>query len=88
MVVDGLLPDANGIVWIEELRQAGYRTPIIFVSAFYRDLATFKHLTHDLDVIKVFHKPVVIDRVRPGGCDSDLRTNKPNACRASSKRRG
>ncbi|MEM7435119.1 MAG: diguanylate cyclase, partial [Myxococcota bacterium] len=28
----------------------------------YRDLATFKHLTDELDVLKVFHKPVVVDR--------------------------
>ncbi len=62
LVVDGLLPDTNGIAWIEELRSAGIRTPIIFVSAFYRDLATFKHLTHDLDVLKVIHKPVSVDR--------------------------
>jgi DNA-binding response OmpR family regulator/GGDEF domain-containing protein/HPt (histidine-containing phosphotransfer) domain-containing protein len=62
LVVDGLLPDTNGIAWIEELRRDGFKTPIIFVSAFYRDLATFKHLTHDLDVVKVFHKPVAVDR--------------------------
>jgi len=62
LVVDGLLPDTNGIVWIEELRGDGFNTPIIFVSAFYRDLTTFKHLTHDLEVIKVFHKPVAVDR--------------------------
>ena len=62
LVVDGLLPDTNGIVWIQELRNAGFRTPVIFVSAFYRDLATFRHLTRDLDVLKVFHKPVAVDR--------------------------
>lgn len=62
IVIDGLLPDTNGIAWIEELRSDGYRTPIIFVSAFYRDLATFKHLTRDLDVLRVFHKPVATDR--------------------------
>ena len=62
LVVDGLLPDTNGIVWIENLRRADYRTPIIFVSAFYRDLTTFKHLTHDLHVLRVFHKPVAVDR--------------------------
>jgi diguanylate cyclase (GGDEF)-like protein len=62
LVVDGLLPDTNGIAWIEELRADGYQTPIIFVSAFYRDLATFKHLTRNLDVIRVFHKPVAVDR--------------------------
>lgn len=62
LVVDGLLPDTNGILWIEELRNDGFRTPIIFVSAFYRDLATFKHLTRDLEVLKVIHKPVSVDR--------------------------
>ncbi|MFZ1866188.1 MAG: response regulator [Polyangiales bacterium] len=62
VVVDGLLPDTNGIAWIEELRAHGYHTPVVFVSAFYRDLATFKHLTRALDVIRVFHKPVAVDR--------------------------
>ncbi len=62
LIVDGLLPDTNGIAWIEDLRGDGFNTPIIFVSAFYRDLTTFKHLTSDLDVIKVFHKPVTVDR--------------------------
>ena len=62
LVVDGLLPDINGITWIEELRREGFETPIIFVSAFYRDLPTFRHLTQELDVIKVFHKPVTVDR--------------------------
>jgi len=62
LIVDGLLPDTNGIAWIEDLRGDGFNIPIIFVSAFYRDLTTFKHLTRDLDVIKVFHKPVAVDR--------------------------
>ncbi len=62
LVVDGLLPDTNGITWIEDLRREGFETPIIFVSAFYRDLPTFRHLTHELDVAKVFHKPVTVDR--------------------------
>jgi DNA-binding response OmpR family regulator/GGDEF domain-containing protein len=62
LVVDGLLPDINGITWIEELRREGFETPIIFVSAFYRDLPTFRHLTQALDVTKVFHKPVTVDR--------------------------
>jgi diguanylate cyclase (GGDEF)-like protein len=62
LIVDGLLPDTNGIVWIEALRGDGIDIPIIFVSAFYRDLPTFKHLTDDLDVIKVFHKPIAVDR--------------------------
>jgi len=62
LVVDGLLPDTNGINWIEELRRDGFETPIVFVSAFYRDLPTFRHLTQSLDVKKVYHKPVTVDR--------------------------
>jgi DNA-binding response OmpR family regulator/GGDEF domain-containing protein len=62
LIVDGLLPDINGIVWIENLRADGIQIPIVFVSAFYRDLTTFKHLTGKLDVTKVFHKPVTVDR--------------------------
>ena len=62
LVVDGLLPDTNGIAWIEELRRDGFDTPIVFVSAFYRDLPTFRHLTQVLDVKKVYHKPVTVDR--------------------------
>jgi len=62
LIVDGLLPDTNGIAWIEHLRADGINIPVIFVSAFYRDLTTFKHLTHDLDVLKVFHKPVAVER--------------------------
>lgn len=62
LVVDGLLPDTNGITWIEELRRDGFDTPIVFVSAFYRDLPTFRHLTQSLDVKKVYHKPVTVDR--------------------------
>jgi len=61
VIVGGLLPDTNGIVWIEDLRGDGINIPVIFVSAFYRDLPTFKHLTHDLDVIKVFHKPIAVE---------------------------
>jgi len=62
LIVDGLLPDINGIVWIEELRADGIHIPVIFVSAFYRDLTTFTHLTRDLDVTRVFHKPITVDR--------------------------
>ncbi len=62
LIVDGLLPDTNGIGWIERLRGDGIDIPIIFVSAFYRDLTTFKHLTSELDVLKVFHKPVAVER--------------------------
>lgn len=62
LIVDGLLPDMNGIEWIESVRRDGVDTPILFVSAFYRDLQTFRHLTRDLKVTNVFHKPLAVSR--------------------------
>ncbi len=88
LIVDGLLPDINGIIWLEELRGDGFRTPVIFVSAFYRDLATFRHLTQDLDVVKVFHKPVVVDRFSRevanllSSLDRSERSDAPSAAKA------
>lgn len=74
VIVDGLLPDTNGIDWIEQLREDGFDTPVIFVSAFYRDLETFRHLTRDLDVISVFHKPLAIGRFAKDVIDIITRT--------------
>ncbi len=74
VIVDGLLPDTNGIEWIEQLREDGFNTPVIFVSAFYRDLGTFRHLTRDLDVISVFHKPLAIGRFARDVVDIITRT--------------
>ncbi len=58
LIVDGLLPDTNGIRWIEKIRAEGADAPIVFVSAFYRDLATYKKLKDELKVADVVHKPV------------------------------
>ncbi len=57
-VVDGLLPDTDGISWIARLRAQLPELPVIFVSAFWRDLASFNRLTKDLRVALVLHKPV------------------------------
>ncbi|MGC4122499.1 MAG: response regulator [Myxococcales bacterium] len=57
-VVDGLLPDTDGISWIARLRSARPDLPVVFVSAFWRDLASFNRLTKDLRVSLVLHKPV------------------------------
>jgi CheY-like chemotaxis protein len=37
IVMDGLLPDGNGMDLIEELRRWGYLGRFVFVSAFFRD---------------------------------------------------
>jgi diguanylate cyclase (GGDEF)-like protein len=59
IVVDGLLPDTDGMTWIQRLRKAGYKTPVIFASAFWKDKKTFQRLTSELGVSAVVQKPVV-----------------------------
>jgi diguanylate cyclase (GGDEF)-like protein len=58
-VVDGLLPDADGISWIAKMRAQGIEVPVVFVSSFWRDLSSFNRLTKDLRVCLVVHKPVL-----------------------------
>ena len=58
LIVDGLLPDTNGVKWIESYRREGGDLPIVFVSAFYRDIDSYKKLTKALNVAHVMHKPV------------------------------
>ncbi len=58
VIVDGLLPDTNGVAWIEEARGAGFETPMLFVSAFFKDLSSYRKLTGELGVARVMHKPV------------------------------
>jgi diguanylate cyclase (GGDEF)-like protein len=58
IVVDGLLPDTDGMTWIQRLRESGVTTPIIFASAFWKDKKTFQRLTNDLGVAAVVQKPV------------------------------
>jgi diguanylate cyclase (GGDEF)-like protein len=60
IVVDGLLPDTNGIKWIEKIRADGVDLPVVFISAFFRDLVSFRKLTTELGVAEVIHKPIDI----------------------------
>ncbi len=58
VIVDGLLPDVPGLEFIEHLRKRDPRIRVVFVSAFFRDLKTFKRLTAELDVSLVLYKPI------------------------------
>ncbi len=62
VVVDGLLPDETGVHWIETLRGQGRSLDVVFVSAFWRDLGSFRHLTADLGVRLVAQKPISVER--------------------------
>ncbi|HYO69626.1 MAG TPA: response regulator [Archangium sp.] len=56
-VVDGLLPGMMGTDFIQELRQQYPTLPILFASAFWKDLKSHDHLTRQLKVSRVLHKP-------------------------------
>lgn len=64
-IVDGLLPDGDGITWIRKLREKEDRLPLIFVSAFWRDAKSYRRLTSELGVLLVLHKPVILEAFRP-----------------------
>ena len=57
LIVDGLLPDGSGVEFVERVRERDKAIKIVFVSAFYRDMQTFKRLTDELDVSLVAYKP-------------------------------
>ncbi|MBF5045495.1 response regulator [Aggregicoccus sp. 17bor-14] len=56
-VVDGLLPDMTGADFIAELRTTHPELPVLFASAFWRDLKSYELLTRQLKVQRVLHKP-------------------------------
>jgi len=56
-VVDGLLRDGTGLEFVERVRAHNRAIRIVFISAYYRDLDTFRRLTA-LDVSRVAYKPV------------------------------
>lgn len=64
VIVDGLLPDLNGIKVTEEIRSRGNNVPIVFVSSFWKDFKTFDLLTREYGVASVVHKPVQPDVLR------------------------
>jgi diguanylate cyclase (GGDEF)-like protein len=56
-IVDGLLPGMSGTDFIQELRRTEPDLPILFASAFWRDLKSHDLLTRQLKVARVLHKP-------------------------------
>lgn len=56
-IVDGLLPGMTGTDFIQELRQTQPTLPILFASAFWKDLKSHDQLTRRFKVSRVMHKP-------------------------------
>lgn len=66
LILDGLLPGMRGEDVAKRLRKK-YSTeqlPIVFVTAFYRDIKSYKFLTSECGVDALLHKPLVADQLR------------------------
>ncbi|WP_141332400.1 response regulator transcription factor, partial [Myxococcus sp. AB025B] len=56
-IVDGLLPGVTGADFIRELRGQQPDLPVLFASAFWKDLKSHELLTRQLKVARIIHKP-------------------------------
>ncbi|MBZ4419228.1 response regulator [Myxococcus sp. RHSTA-1-4] len=56
-IVDGLLPGMTGADFIRELRKTHPELPVLFASAFWKDLKSHEMLTRQLGVARIIHKP-------------------------------
>ncbi|WP_426755971.1 response regulator [Myxococcus sp. Y35] len=56
-IVDGLLPGMTGADFIRELRKTQPKLPVLFASAFWKDLKSHELLTRQLGVVRIIHKP-------------------------------
>lgn len=60
LVLDGLLPGIRGEEVARKTRErfSEEELPILFCSAFYRDMRSFRHLMNECGVSRILHKPV------------------------------
>ena len=60
VLLDGLLPGVRGDEFARRLRQKypADKLPIVFISAFYRDMKSYRLLTQECGVDLVLHKPI------------------------------
>ncbi len=67
VIVDGLLPGIRGDEVVRRLRltHPAERLPIVFISAFFRDLRSYSYLTKECGVNAVVHKPVTQEELLP-----------------------
>lgn len=59
LVIDGVLPDTDGINWLKKYRAGGADKPVIYISAFWQSLDAYNTLTNELGVSQIVHKPVI-----------------------------
>ncbi len=56
-IIDSQLEDQSGTALVARLRKAGSRCPIIFMEAGWKAQESYDHLTEELGVRRVMHKP-------------------------------
>jgi DNA-binding response OmpR family regulator len=61
IILDGELPDMNGPQWLEQNRSKAPKTPVMFISASWRDTESHNKLINELGVNCVVHKPVSLE---------------------------
>jgi DNA-binding response OmpR family regulator len=61
IILDGELPDKNGMQWLEESRAKIEQTPVMFISASWRDTESHTRLISKLGVSSIVHKPVSLE---------------------------
>lgn len=78
VLVDGLLPGVRGDEFARRLRKeySPARLPIIFISAFYRDMKSYRTLTQECGVDVVLHKPISPVQLR-SAVERLLRVDEP-----------
>lgn len=59
LIIDGILPDTDGINWIRQYRSEDGRQPVIFISSQWQSVETYNMLTRELQVAQIIHKPVI-----------------------------
>lgn len=59
LIIDGVLPDTDGIKWIRKYRAGGGTNPVIYISAFWQSIEAYETLTSELSVSQIIHKPVI-----------------------------
>jgi two-component system OmpR family response regulator len=61
VILDGLLPDSDGVRWLREQRAEGNTVAVLFSSAFWKDVGSHRTLTEELNVAAVVPKPLRAD---------------------------
>jgi DNA-binding response OmpR family regulator len=61
IILDGELPDMNGMDWLAANRAVVGDTPVMFVSASWRDTDSHMKLMNELGVHSIVHKPVSLE---------------------------